>query len=97
MSFELLDDGCCGIAGSFGYEAHKYDVSVAIAEHVPLSKIRQASQATWLIADGFSCREQINHLTDRQAIMLPEIMQAAINRYERADSRQPEPGRDKMR
>ena len=63
LNFEMLDSGCCGMAGSFGFEASHYDVSVAVGERVLLPAVRQAEDDTLIIADGFSCREQIAGLT----------------------------------
>lgn len=62
LDWTLLDSGCCGMAGSFGFEAHKYDVSVAIAEQRLLPAVRNRGTDTLLIADGFSCREQVEDL-----------------------------------
>ena len=70
LDYELLDSGCCGMAGSFGFEADHYDVSVAIGERRLLPAVRQCSPDTLVIADGFSCREQIAGLTDRGALHL---------------------------
>ena len=77
LDFELLDSGCCGMAGSFGFEADKYEVSKKIAEAGLLPAIRKASKDTLIIADGFSCREQIEDLTDRRGLHLAEIIQIA--------------------
>ncbi len=65
LDYELLDSGCCGMAGSFGFEAEHYDVSVAVGERRLLPAVRAADADTLIIADGFSCREQIAGLTDR--------------------------------
>ena len=70
--------GCCGMAGSFGFEPSKYDVSVAIGELELLPAVRKAPPDWLVIADGFSCREQIAHRTDRQAFHLAEILQMAL-------------------
>ncbi|MCU1296042.1 MAG: FAD-binding oxidoreductase, partial [Acidobacteriaceae bacterium] len=56
--------GCCGMAGSFGFEAEKYDVSIAIGELELLPAVRKAPAETLIIAGGFSCREQISQCTD---------------------------------
>src|SRR5206468_379300 len=63
-SVQLVDSGCCGMAGSFGYE--HYDMSMAIGERVLFKAVRGAPDAT-IIAPGFSCRHQIEHGTGRQA------------------------------
>lgn len=78
VDFELLDSGCCGLAGSFGYEAHKYDVSVGAGERVLAPRVRAADPTTLIVADGFSCRQQIAHLTDRGALHLAQVLQMAL-------------------
>jgi hypothetical protein len=79
LDFELLDSGCCGMAGSFGFEASQYDVSVAVGERVLLPAVRRADEDTLIIADGFSCREQIASLTDRGALHLAQVLQMALH------------------
>src|SRR5439155_19005763 len=56
LDVELLDSGCCGLAGSFGYEADHYDVSMACGERVLLPAVRSADPETLVVADGYSCR-----------------------------------------
>jgi FAD/FMN-containing dehydrogenase/Fe-S oxidoreductase len=73
------DAGCCGMAGAFGFEKEKYEVSQAIGERVLLPAIRQQSAETLIVADGFSCREQIKQATGRNAMHLAEILQLAMN------------------
>jgi FAD/FMN-containing dehydrogenase/Fe-S oxidoreductase len=68
---ELVDSGCCGMAGSFGYE--HYDLSMAIGERVLFKAIRGAPDAQ-LIAPGFSCRHQIEHGTGRSAMHPVELL-----------------------
>ena len=63
---ELLDSGCCGMAGSFGFEAGHYDVSMKVGEHALLPRVAERRADTLIIADGFSCREQIAQITDRR-------------------------------
>jgi FAD/FMN-containing dehydrogenase/Fe-S oxidoreductase len=77
LDFELIDAGCCGMAGAFGFESDKYDVSVAVGERVLLPAVRAADQNTLIVADGFSCREQIAQLTGRKALHLAEVIQLA--------------------
>jgi FAD/FMN-containing dehydrogenase/Fe-S oxidoreductase len=74
---ELLDDGCCGLAGSFGFEESHYEISMKIGERVLLPKVRQAPRDTLIISDGFSCREQIMHATRRHGMHLAEVIQMA--------------------
>ncbi len=76
--FESPAPGCCGMAGSFGFEEEKYDISCAIGELELLPAVRRAAPDTLIIADGFSCREQIAQLTERQALHLAEVLQMAL-------------------
>jgi FAD/FMN-containing dehydrogenase/Fe-S oxidoreductase len=73
------DAGCCGMAGAFGFEKDKYEVSQAIGERVLLPAIRGESVETLIVADGFSCREQIKQATGRNAMHLAEVLQLAMN------------------
>jgi LPXTG-motif cell wall-anchored protein len=75
---EVLDSGCCGLAGSFGYEREHHDISMQIGERVLLPKIRQAERDTVIVADGFSCRQQIAHGTSRKAMHTAEVLQMAL-------------------
>src|SRR5919198_272204 len=59
LDFEVLDSGCCGLAGSFGFEADHHDLSVDIGERVLLPAVRGAPKDTMVIADGFSCKTQV--------------------------------------
>jgi Fe-S oxidoreductase len=63
-----LDAGCCGMAGSFGYEREHYDVSKAIGERKLFPAVREAPQGTTVVASGFSCRHQLAHFTASRAI-----------------------------
>jgi Fe-S oxidoreductase len=78
LDFQVLDSGCCGMAGSFGFEADKYDVSVKIGERVLLPAVRSAAADTLIITDGFSCYQQIEGLTGRKALHISEVLQMAI-------------------
>src|SRR5260370_30149830 len=71
--------GCCGMAGSFGFEHDKYELSMAIAELELLPAVRKAPADWLIIADGFSCREQIAQGTDRYALHLAEVLQMALH------------------
>jgi Fe-S oxidoreductase len=72
---DVLDAGCCGLAGNFGFERGHYDVSVACAEHGLFPAIRNADPGTAVLADGFSCRTQIEsgHL-GREGIHLAQLL-----------------------
>ncbi|HEY8150328.1 MAG TPA: FAD-binding and (Fe-S)-binding domain-containing protein [Vicinamibacteria bacterium] len=74
---ERPDSGCCGMAGAFGFERDKYEVSMAVGERVLLPAVRSAAESTLIIADGFSCREQIAQATPRRALHLAEVVQRA--------------------
>jgi Fe-S oxidoreductase len=78
LDFELLDSGCCGMAGSFGFETAHYDVSVRVGERRLLPAVRAAEHDTLVIADGFSCREQIAGLTGRGALHFAQVLQMAL-------------------
>jgi FAD/FMN-containing dehydrogenase/Fe-S oxidoreductase len=72
------DSGCCGMAGSFGFEdGEKHRVSLAAGERVLLPAVRAADRATVVVADGFSCREQIAQLTDRRPLHLAQLLRLA--------------------
>jgi Fe-S oxidoreductase len=73
LDVEVLDSGCCGMAGAFGFEADHYDVSVAAGERALLPAVRAAEDAM-VVADGFSCREQIRQGTGRHAWHLAEVL-----------------------
>ncbi len=78
IDFHAPAPGCCGMAGSFGFEAEKYDVSVAIGELELLPAVHKEPPDSLIIADGFSCREQIAQCTDRRALHLAEVIQMAL-------------------
>ncbi len=78
LNANVLASGCCGMAGSFGYEADKYGVSIACGERKLLPEVRRAGLSTIVMADGFSCKEQIAQETTRQALHLAEVIQLAI-------------------
>ena len=78
LEYEMPDTGCCGMAGAFGFEKDHYDVSMACGERVLLPEMRAASKDTLLIADGFSCREQVRQTTDRVPLHLSEVLQMAL-------------------
>ncbi|MGH2862571.1 MAG: FAD-binding and (Fe-S)-binding domain-containing protein [Solirubrobacteraceae bacterium] len=81
LDYELLDTGCCGLAGSFGYEAgERYEVSMKAGEQLLLPRVRRASPHTLLLTDGFSCRSQIQHGAGREALHLAQAIQMAIRR-----------------
>ena len=93
LDFEILDSGCCGMAGAFGFEkGDHYEVSMKCGERVLLPAVRQAGKDTLIIADGFSCREQIAQTTSRHGLHLAEVLQLAGREGGRAGTDYPEAG-----
>jgi FAD/FMN-containing dehydrogenase/Fe-S oxidoreductase len=78
IHFTAPAPGCCGMAGAFGFEKEKYEISKAIGELELLPAVRQAPTDWLIVADGFSCREQIAQETDRRALHLAEVLQMAL-------------------
>jgi hypothetical protein len=78
VEYTLLDSGCCGMAGSFGFEPHKYEVSVAAAERVLMPAVRGADEETLVIANGFSCQEQVEQLGGKRPLHLAEVIAMTI-------------------
>ncbi|GDY29639.1 FAD-binding and (Fe-S)-binding domain-containing protein [Gandjariella thermophila] len=81
VAAEVLDAGCCGLAGNFGFERGHYAVSMACAEDKLLPAVRAAEEDTLVLADGFSCRTQIEHArTGRTPRHLAEVLAGAVRR-----------------
>jgi FAD/FMN-containing dehydrogenase/Fe-S oxidoreductase len=78
LDLELPNNGCCGMAGAFGFEADHYDTSIKVGEHELLPQVRRASKDTLVIADGFSCREQLRQTTDRIPLHVAEVLKMAM-------------------
>ena len=87
VDIEMPESGCCGLAGSFGFEREHYDVSMQIGEQALLPAVRDASPDTLLVADGFSCREQIRHGSGRGAMHLAELVALALRRSQEVPPR----------
>ena len=79
LDFEVLESGCCGMAGAFGFVSDTHDVGHACGERVLLPRVRRERDDTLVIADGFSCREQIAQHTDRRALHLAEVLKLALD------------------
>jgi Fe-S oxidoreductase len=86
INFQSPAPGCCGMAGSFGFERDKYDLSIAIGELELLPAVRRAPAEWLIIADGFSCREQIAQGTPRRALHLAEVLQMAVRQSREAQA-----------
>jgi Fe-S oxidoreductase len=78
VDLQMPDAGCCGMAGPFGFEKEKFQISQAIGERVLLPAVRRAGTETLIVTDGFSCREQIFQATGRRAIHLAEAMRLGM-------------------
>ncbi len=78
LDFQILDAGCCGMAGSFGFEKDHYDISLKAAERVLLPAIRNAPPETLIIANGFSCKEQIEQATGRKVLHFSQVLKMAL-------------------
>jgi Fe-S oxidoreductase/FAD/FMN-containing dehydrogenase len=78
IGYEMPAQGCCGMAGAFGFEKEKYGTSVAIGELELLPAVRSAPEDSLIIADGFSCREQIEQCTGRRALHLADVIHMGL-------------------
>jgi len=80
VDLDVLDSGCCGLAGNFGFEKGHYDVSMGAGERVLLPAVRQADQGTAVLADGFSCRTQVEQGdTGRTAMHAAELLALGLD------------------
>jgi FAD/FMN-containing dehydrogenase/Fe-S oxidoreductase len=80
LDASVIESSCCGMAGTFGYEAEHYDVSMRMAERDLLPAVRAAAQDTLVVADGMSCKHQIAHGAERRAMHVAEVYAAALLR-----------------
>jgi FAD/FMN-containing dehydrogenase/Fe-S oxidoreductase len=79
VTYHVADSGCCGMAGSFGFERDHREVSMAIGERGLLPAVRTSPPDTVIVADGFSCREQIAQMTDRRGVHLADLLRMAVH------------------
>jgi len=80
LDYEVLDSGCCGLAGSWGFEEDKYDLSMKIGERRLLPAARDADTDTVIVADGFSCKTQIQQGdTGRRALHTAQVIKMALD------------------
>jgi FAD/FMN-containing dehydrogenase/Fe-S oxidoreductase len=84
LEAHAIPSGCCGMAGAFGFEATKYEISMAAAERVLLPAVRAAPASTLILADGFSCREQIEQATGRPTLHMAEALAMGLPDARRA-------------
>ncbi len=80
LGVEVIDSGCCGMAGAFGYEAEHYDLSMRMAELDLLPAVRNADADTVIVADGTSCRHQIYDGTGRRALHVARVLHSHLER-----------------
>jgi FAD/FMN-containing dehydrogenase/Fe-S oxidoreductase len=78
LNVRTVESSCCGMAGSFGYEAEHYDISMKMGEASLLPAVRSASTETLVVADGTSCRHQIEHGTQREALHVARVLEQAL-------------------
>jgi FAD/FMN-containing dehydrogenase/Fe-S oxidoreductase len=98
VDFQSPAPGCCGMAGGFGFDEDKYDISIAIGELELLPAVRRAPPDWLIIADGFSCREQIAQGSPRHALHLAEVLHMALIEEGTPESRPyPESARTRQR
>lgn len=82
VTYKILNAGCCGMAGSFGFDARKYHLSIRIGELQLLPKVREAPPETLIVTNGFSCKEQITQATGRRTWNLAEVIDLALREGE---------------
>lgn len=80
LDFEVPESGCCGTAGSFGFDENSYDVSIKCGERALLPAVRAAPDDRLIIADGFSCRTQIEQTTGREVLHLAQVIRRGLAR-----------------
>jgi len=78
LDYQMPAPGCCGMAGAFGFEKEKYEMSLAIGELELLPAVRKAPSDWLIVANGFSCREQIQQCTGRRTLHLAEVIRLAM-------------------
>ena len=78
FEIDAPDSGCCGMAGSFGFKPEHYAASLKIGERVLLPAVRAAAADTLIVANGFSCREQIEQMSGRKTVHLAEVLAGTL-------------------
>ena len=79
LDVRLIESSCCGMAGSFGYDSEKYDISLKMAELSLLPAVRAARHDDLIVADGTSCRHQIADGSAREAVHVIRVLDAALS------------------
>jgi Fe-S oxidoreductase len=78
LSVQVIESSCCGMAGAFGYQKEHYDVSLRMAERSLLPAVRAAAQGALIVADGTSCRHQIEDGAGRKAVHVARVLESAL-------------------
>lgn len=79
LEVKTIETSCCGMAGSFGYDARHYDISMKMGELNLLPAVREADADTLIIADGTSCRQQIQDGAGRKALHVARVLEMALS------------------
>jgi Fe-S oxidoreductase len=79
LQLDHPDSGCCGMAGAFGFAKEHYDLSMKLGERVILPLVRESAEETLILADGFSCREQIEQGSGRTTLHFAEVLKMALD------------------
>ncbi|HEY1726850.1 MAG TPA: FAD-linked oxidase C-terminal domain-containing protein [Candidatus Baltobacteraceae bacterium] len=88
LKVETVQSSCCGMAGTFGYDAHHFDISMKMAELSLLPAVRAAGDSAFIVADGTSCRHQIHDGAHREAMHVARVLHSALtSSTERAKTR----------
>jgi Fe-S oxidoreductase len=86
LDLKCPETGCCGMAGAFGFEKEHLDVSLACGERILLPAVREVTRDTLIVADGFSCREQVRQMSDRVPLHFAQVVKMAIDEGPRGPS-----------
>ena len=78
MNLQVIDRGCCGMAGPFGYQKEHYELSLEIGKQSLMPAVADWDPADLVMANGFSCREQIRHLSGRRPLHLAQILEMSL-------------------
>ncbi len=78
LEVDVVESGCCGMAGAFGYEAEHFDLSMRMGELGVLPAVRAAGDDVVVVADGTSCRQQIRDGTGRRAMHVARVLESAL-------------------
>jgi Fe-S oxidoreductase len=92
LDLTVLDAGCCGMAGAFGFEKDRFAVSRTVGERVLLPAVRAAAPEDYIVTNGFSCREQIAQLTGRRVWHIVEVLHPATRGTDSPEGRRDQGG-----